>query len=65
MILLLFILGLFVGSFLGVLVDRLPRGETVVKGHSHCEFCQKELKIIDLIPVLSYVLTKGKCRYFH
>jgi leader peptidase (prepilin peptidase)/N-methyltransferase len=65
MILLLFILGLFVGSFLGVLVDRLPRGETVVKGHSHCEFCQKELKIIDLIPVLSYVLTKGKCRYCH
>ncbi|MGA2911513.1 MAG: prepilin peptidase [Candidatus Levyibacteriota bacterium] len=63
MVLLLFILGLFLGSFLGVLVDRLPRNETVIKGRSHCEFCQKELKAIDLIPVLSFISTKGKCRY--
>jgi prepilin signal peptidase PulO-like enzyme (type II secretory pathway) len=65
MILLLFILGLFIGSFLGVLVDRLPNNEGFIKGHSRCEFCKKELKVIDLIPVLSFISTGGKCRYCH
>ena len=65
MILLLFILGLFIGSFLGVLVDRLPKNEGFIKGHSLCEFCKKELKVIDLIPVLSFIFAKGKCRYCH
>jgi leader peptidase (prepilin peptidase)/N-methyltransferase len=63
MVLLLFILGLFLGSFLGVLVDRLPRNETAIKGRSRCEFCKKELRWLDLIPVLSFISTKGKCRY--
>jgi len=63
MVLLLFVVGLFLGSFLGVLVDRLPRNETVIKGRSRCEFCRKELKALDLIPVLSFISTKGKCRY--
>jgi leader peptidase (prepilin peptidase) / N-methyltransferase len=61
--LLIFIIGLFVGSFLGVLTDRIPRGETVVKGHSHCEFCKKTLRWYDLIPVFSFLSTQGKCRY--
>jgi prepilin signal peptidase PulO-like enzyme (type II secretory pathway) len=65
MILLLFIFGLFIGSFLGVLIDRLPRNKTVVKGRSICEFCKKELKPLDLIPVLSFISTNGKCRYCH
>ena len=65
MVLFLFIFGLFIGSFLGVLVDRMPRNETFVKGHSYCEFCKKELKVKDLIPVLSFIFTKGKCRYCH
>jgi len=63
MFLLLFIVGCFLGSFLGVLVDRLPRAETVIKGRSYCEFCHKELGWLDLIPVLSFIFTKGKCRY--
>lgn len=63
MVLLLFVLGLFVGSFLGVLVDRLPRNETVIRGHSRCEFCQKELQWLDLLPIFSFIATKGKCRY--
>jgi len=63
MFLLLFIFGLFIGSFLNVLVDRIPRLETVIKGRSHCEFCKKELKWFDLIPVLSFLSTRGKCRY--
>jgi prepilin signal peptidase PulO-like enzyme (type II secretory pathway) len=62
-IFLLFILGLFFGSFLGVLVDRLERNEDFIKGHSHCEFCKRELNAIDLLPVLSFISTKGRCRY--
>lgn len=60
-----FILGLFIGSFLGVLADRLPREESVVAGRSHCEKCKKNLKWIDLIPLFSFLLLKGKCRYCH
>ena len=63
MLLLLFIVGLFFGSFLNVLVDRIPRGENFIKGHSHCEFCKKNLQWYDLIPVLSFLFLQGKCRY--
>ncbi len=55
--------GLFVGSFLNVLIDRLPREETVLSGRSHCEFCKHKLDWYDLIPLVSFVLLKGKCRY--
>ena len=65
MFLLLFIIGLFVGSFLGVLIDRLPKDETVIKGRSHCEFCKHKLSLVDLIPVFSFIFLKGKCRYCH
>lgn len=61
----IFLIGLFVGSFLGVLADRLPRGETVLKGRSHCEKCRKTLKWYDLIPLLSFIFLRGKCRYCH
>lgn len=59
----LFIIGLFVGSFLNVLIDRLPREEQVFKGRSYCESCRKSIKWYDLIPVLSFVALKAKCRY--
>lgn len=60
-----FILGLFIGSFLNVLADRLSNGEAVVKGRSHCDKCKKTLKWYDLIPLLSFISLKGKCRYCH
>ena len=63
--LILFLFGLLVGSFLGVVVDRIPKGETIIKGRSYCEFCKKELSLPDLIPVFSFVLLKGRCRYCH
>jgi len=63
--LLFFIFGAFIGSFLGVLADRIPRSETIIKGRSHCEFCKKELKWLDLIPIFSFLFLKGKCRYCH
>src|SRR3990167_9673658 len=58
----LFVLGLAVGSFLNVLIDRLPREESI-KGRSHCDDCKKTLSWNDLIPILSYVGLRGKCRY--
>lgn len=61
----IFIFGLFIGSFLNVLADRLPRGESVVRGRSHCEKCKKTLQWYDLIPLASYVFLRGKCRYCH
>jgi len=62
---LVFIFGLFIGSFLNVLADRLPRGETVVKGRSHCEKCKETLQWYDLIPLASFIFLKGGCRYCH
>jgi len=58
----LFIVGLFFGSFLNVLADRLSRDETIL-GRSKCESCQHELSFLDLVPVFSYLFLGGKCRY--
>ncbi len=60
---LLFLLGLCVGSFLNVLIERLPKGEGVVGGRSHCPKCGHVLAWRDLVPLLSFVLLKGRCRY--
>lgn len=53
------ILGLAIGSFLGVLIDRLPLNETL-GGRSHCDICKKVLRGIDMIPVISFVIMKGR-----
>lgn len=58
----LFTIGLFIGSFLNVLIDRLPRNEKIT-GRSYCESCKKTLTWKDLIPVISFVYLHGKCRY--
>lgn len=60
---LIFLLGLFIGSFLGVVIDRLPKNKSVIKGRSYCDACKKTLMPQDLIPLLSYLYLKGKCRY--
>lgn len=58
-----FILGLCVGSFLNVVIDRLPAGQTIVAGRSYCDHCKHKLSWHDLFPVLSFLLLGGKCRY--
>ena len=58
-----FILGLFVGSFLNVVIYRLHRAESFVKGFSKCLFCGHRLYPRDLIPLLSLLYLRGKCRY--
>lgn len=59
----IFILGLAVGSFLNVLISRLPKNEEIVRNRSHCPHCQHPLAWHDLIPLLSFILLKGNCRY--
>jgi leader peptidase (prepilin peptidase)/N-methyltransferase len=61
--LLIFIIGLVVGSFLNVCLYRLPRGESIVFPASRCPNCQHQLHFWDLIPVLSYLVLRGRCRY--
>jgi len=63
LVFLLFVLGLAVGSFLNVLIDRIPQGQSPFKGRSYCDKCKKTLKWYDMIPVLSFLILKGKCRY--
>src|SRR3990167_6061984 len=58
----LFVLGLAVGSFLNVCIDRLPKNKKIT-GRSQCDFCKKKLKPIDLIPVFSFFQLGGKCKY--
>lgn len=63
MYLFLFIIGGVIGSFLGVLADRLSTGRTIVKGRSYCESCKHPLSTFDLIPLFSFLFLKGRCRY--
>jgi leader peptidase (prepilin peptidase)/N-methyltransferase len=57
------LLGLIVGSFLNVCIDRLPRNESIVYPPSHCAVCQHKLAVKDLIPLFSYLRLRGRCRY--
>ena len=54
-----------IGSFLGVLIRRLPAGEPVMLDRSHCETCLHPLGARDLVPVASYLLLRGRCRRCH
>lgn len=57
-----FLLGLLLGSFYNVVGLRVPKGESIVAPRSHCPSCKRTLTAFELIPVVSYVLQKGKCR---
>jgi leader peptidase (prepilin peptidase)/N-methyltransferase len=56
------IFGLIIGSFLNVCIYRIPRKESVVFPASHCPSCGKPIRFYDNVPVLSYLLLRGKCR---
>ena len=57
-----FVIFACVGSFIGVCYDRIPRGEQIFAGRSHCDMCGRTLSPWELIPIVSYVLLLGKCR---
>src|SRR3989344_7512388 len=61
-ILLIFPLGLVLGSFLTVLANRLPLGEDVLMSRSHCDYCKKILRWWELIPIVSFLIQMGRCR---
>ena len=53
--------GLSLGSFIGLVADRLPAGRSIVHGRSQCPACARTLTVIDLIPVAGYALRRGHC----
>ncbi|SFG29988.1 prepilin peptidase [Oribacterium sp. WCC10] len=58
-----FVFGTVFGSFVDCMAWRIVAGESVLKGRSHCDVCNKELGLWDLIPIVSYIRSKGKCNY--
>ena len=58
-----FVFGTCMGSFLNCAAWRYVNGESVLKGRSHCTSCGHELGLRDLIPVISWLASKGRCRY--
>jgi len=61
----IFIVGLAIGSFLNVCIYRIPKKESLVYPPSHCPQCGELIKWYDNIPLISYLLLKGKCRSCH
>ena len=56
-----FLFGICIGSFLNVVIIRLPRHESLIKRASHCMACETKIRPIDLIPVFSWIFLGGKC----
>ena len=59
----MFAIGASVGSFVNVVADRIPAGKSLVRPRSFCDSCRRPLSNLDLVPMLSYLLLRGKCRY--
>ena len=57
-----FVFGMVVGSFLNVCICRMPKDESIVSPPSHCPHCSYQIRWYDNIPVVSYLLLRGKCR---
>lgn len=60
-----FIFGLAVGSFLNSVVYRLETKESIIKTRSYCPYCKKTLSWFELIPLMSFILQRGRCRKCH
>ena len=58
----LFVLGLVVGSFVSVVAHRVPRGESIVGPRSQCPACGAQIAAYDNVPVVSWLLLRGRCR---
>jgi leader peptidase (prepilin peptidase)/N-methyltransferase len=57
------LVGVAIGSFLNVCIDRLPLHKSLLVPPSHCDACQRRLSALDLVPLLSYLWLRGRCRY--
>ncbi len=58
-----FMVGASVGSFVSVCIERISDGRSIFYPPSHCPSCNRVIKWYDNIPILSYIVLKGKCRY--
>ncbi|MDD5230607.1 MAG: prepilin peptidase [Candidatus Marinimicrobia bacterium] len=59
----LFIAGAIAGSFLNVLIYRLPRNLSIIRPPSHCPHCTNPIRFYDNLPIISYLILRGKCRH--
>lgn len=59
------VFGAVIGSFLNVVIHRLPLGQSIVKPRSHCPACQNPVRFYDNIPLLSFLILRGRCRDCH
>ena len=57
------VFGILIGSFLNVCIYRIPKNENIVVVNSHCMTCGKQIKWYDLVPLISFLMLGGKCRY--
>jgi leader peptidase (prepilin peptidase)/N-methyltransferase len=57
------VVGIAIGSFINVCIDRLPSRKSLVSPPSHCDSCQHRLGLLDNIPIFSYLFLRGRCRY--
>lgn len=57
-----FLYGICIGSFVNVVIGRLPQKISFVKGRSFCPICKQNIAWYDLLPIISYMMLKGKCR---
>jgi leader peptidase (prepilin peptidase)/N-methyltransferase len=62
MVIFVFIIALLLGSFFNVVGLRVPAGESIVRPRSHCPVCGRTLSALELIPVVSYAMQRGRCR---
>jgi len=62
MLFLSFVLGTIAGSFVNVLIYRIPKGEPIFLSRSYCPSCKEKIAFYDNIPIVSFALLKGKCR---
>lgn len=59
----LFIIGIVLGNFYNVCIYRIPNNQSIINTPSHCYNCNTRIKPLDMVPILSWILLRGKCRY--
>ncbi len=59
----IFLMGVIIGSFLNVVIIRVPKGESIITPRSHCTSCDKTISWYHNIPIISYIILGGKCKY--
>ncbi len=60
-----FVLGSVMASFYGVMASRLPEGKSIIKPRSHCDYCNHPLAFWEIVPILSFLILRGKCSACH